>query len=114
MSKEKGVGKEDFPKVWAMIEALPKVEVDSVDSEEAKKTILGSDYYAKNSTTIAQGDPLGLSSGTKVSVESFDSTPGSYPQNGKLVGTSINEFVLELDNGVRLHYPRIGYLVRTP
>lgn len=39
--------------------------------------------------------------------------PGSHPQFGKLVGTGIDESVIELkENGVRLHFPRIGYLVR--
>lgn len=40
------------------------------------------------------------------------STPGSHPQNGKLVGTSIDEVVIEVNDGIRLHFPRIGYIVR--
>lgn len=39
-------------------------------------------------------------------------TPGTFPQAGKLIGSNQQEFVLELDTGVRLHYPRIGYIVR--
>ena len=41
------------------------------------------------------------------------SAPGSHPQEGKLIGTSINELVLELDHGIRLHFPREGYIVKT-
>ena len=34
-------------------------------------------------------------------------------QVGKLVGTSPSEVVLEVgSDGVRLHFPRIGYIVR--
>lgn len=43
----------------------------------------------------------------------YDSTtPGSHPQAGKLVATSIDEFVVEVNDGLRLHFPRIGYIVR--
>ena len=38
--------------------------------------------------------------------------PHENPQLGALVGSSVEELVLELENGVRLHYPRLGYLVR--
>lgn len=40
------------------------------------------------------------------------SAPGSHPQYGKLVGTSIDEVVIETDSGVRVHFPKIGYIVR--
>ena len=43
----------------------------------------------------------------------ISSTPGSHPQAGKLVGTTADEVVIEVGNdGVRLHFPRIGYIVR--
>jgi len=41
------------------------------------------------------------------------SVPGAHPQAGKLIATSPDEVVLEVGNdGVRLHFPRIGYIVR--
>lgn len=41
------------------------------------------------------------------------SEPGSHPQKGKLVGTNADELVVEVGkDGVRLHFPRIGYIVR--
>jgi hypothetical protein len=39
-------------------------------------------------------------------------TPGSHPQEGKLLGASQNEIVLGLKNGIRLHFPRLGYIVK--
>jgi hypothetical protein len=45
-------------------------------------------------------------------VENIDTTPGAHPQNGKLVGLDKNEIVVELKNGIRLHFPRVGYLVK--
>lgn len=68
--------------------------------------------YAVSSLSVDSQDPLGLSEGTKVSVESTDSTPGSHPQVGKLVGSSRTETVIQLENGLRLHFPRLGYVVR--
>jgi hypothetical protein len=40
------------------------------------------------------------------------SEPGSHPQAGKLVGTSIDEVVIEVNDGIHLHFPKIGYIVR--
>ena len=37
---------------------------------------------------------------------------GAHPQTGKLVGATQHEVVVEVDHGVRLHFPRIGYIVR--
>lgn len=38
--------------------------------------------------------------------------PGQNPQKGKLNGLSNREIVIELDNGIRLHFPRINYRIR--
>ena len=37
---------------------------------------------------------------------------GNRKQLGKLVGLSRREIVIELENGIRLHFPRIGYVVK--
>ena len=39
-------------------------------------------------------------------------TPGKHPQLGKLVAADENEVVLEIKDGLHLHFPRIGYIVR--
>jgi len=71
--KEKGLGKEDFPRVWGAIEALPDVSKDASDigGEEAKKIVEGGEYWAKEAG-VDGGDPLGLGKGTKVVVESLE------------------------------------------
>ena len=40
------------------------------------------------------------------------SKPGSHPQAGKLIATGPDEVVLELENKIRLHFPKVGYIVR--
>ncbi|TKA67375.1 hypothetical protein B0A55_08753 [Friedmanniomyces simplex] len=110
---EAGNGKDAFPKLWKMIESLPPAEPGVLGSEEMLKTIKGSEYSADGPTSVMKGDALGLAAGTSVTVESTDAKPGAHVQAGKLVGTSPSEVVLEVGNdGVRLHLPRIGYIVR--
>lgn len=38
--------------------------------------------------------------------------PGVHFQAGKLVGASKHEVVLGLESGIRVHFPRNGYIVR--
>ena len=37
--------------------------------------------------------------------------PGGRRQEGKLVGLSRQEIVVELENGLRVHFPRIGFVM---
>ncbi|KJX99270.1 glutathione s-transferase like protein [Zymoseptoria brevis] len=110
--KDKGCGKEDFPKVYRLIESLPDVKPEVLSAEEAHKAIRESEYSASGPTSVMKDEALGLEAGTQVTIESFDSTPGAHPQAGKLVGTSIDEVVIEVTDGIRLHFPKIGYIVR--
>nr|POF27669.1 hypothetical protein CFP56_71478 [Quercus suber] len=80
-----------------------------IDSEKAISTIKSGEYTAKD-IGIHSGDPLDIKAGTAVTVENFDTVPGSFPQSGKLIGSNQHEFVVELDTGIRLHYPHIGYI----
>ena len=57
-------------------------------------------------------DPLGIKAGTDVTVENSDTEAGAHPQKGKLVGVNNKEVVVELKNGIRVHFPRIGYVVK--
>lgn len=99
--------KSGFPR----LKKLPTPEFETISDDQATESILSSDY-AVNSLSVDEQDPLGISEGTKVSIESTDSTPGSHPQVGKLVGTNRKEIVIQLENGLRLHFPRLGYVVR--
>lgn len=89
--------------------------------------------YAAPEIGVDAEDPVGLKKGENVSVETNDeyvaqtlhkmqwavtsltgpSADGAkHPQKGKLIGLSRNETVLQLDNGVRVHFPRVGYVIR--
>lgn len=41
-----------------------------------------------------------------------DATPGCYPQKGGLVGLNTGKTVLQLVNGLRLHFTRDGYVIQ--
>lgn len=113
VAQDAGCGKDAFPKLWKLIDSLPAAKPEVLSSDDALKQIRESDYSAEGPTSVIKDDPYGLEAGTKVTIESFDSTPGSHPQAGKLVGTTADEVVIEVGkDGVRLHFPRIGYIVR--
>jgi len=115
--REPGFSAKDFPKVHAWINGLPShnIEKDSADlinADDAKEKILGSAYSAKD-VGIDSADPTGLTASAKVSVGTTDDVkPGGRPQEGKLVGLSKREIVIELENGLRLHFPRLGYVLK--
>lgn len=90
---------------------MPTVQPDEISGPQAAERILGSKYL-EETEHVSPNDVLGISAGTRVSIESTDSTPGSHPQHGKLVGAGRDETVLELENGIRLHFPRNGYVVK--
>lgn len=56
-------------------------------------------------------DPLPYKAGEEVYVEPTDAEPGQHPQHGKLIGLNTNKVVIELENGLRVHFPRIGYII---
>lgn len=79
--------------------------------EEAKQQLLTSDY-ALPEIGVDSEDKLGLKAGEWISIEPTDAKPGTYPQCGKLVGMNKLKTVLELKNGLRLHFPKVGYFVQ--
>ncbi|OCK75600.1 hypothetical protein K432DRAFT_429307 [Lepidopterella palustris CBS 459.81] len=111
IEKVPGFGKDEFPKIYHWVEQLPKSTPTEISQEDAVKNILSSSY-AVGLPKWDDNDHLGIEEGAVVTVESSDATPGAHPQAGKLVGVSMKEVVLELDNSVRLHFPRQGYIVR--
>lgn len=68
--------------------------------------------YTASDIGVDEQDPLGIRVGADVSVENSDTEPGAHPQHGKLVGVNGRETVLELKDGIRLHFPRVGYVVK--
>lgn len=101
---------------WYRISSLPlqaeaEKSIEQLSGEQASKQILAS-HYAAPEIGVDPSDPLGLKADEKVAVEANDAEPGTHPQYGKLVGLSKRETVLELDNGLRVHFPRVGYVVK--
>ncbi|KAK5138778.1 hypothetical protein LTR32_007743 [Rachicladosporium monterosium] len=116
VAKEPGFGKEAFPKVHAWCDAFPAhddaiQEGQFLSTEEATKQIQGSEYACPE-VGIDGTDPLQFKGGEQVSVEMTDATPGHHPQEGKLVGLNASRIVLQLETGLRVHFPRIGYAVK--
>jgi len=72
VSNEVGCSKQDFPKVWKMIESLPAAKPEVLSAEQAQKTIKESSYSAQGPVEVQKDDPLGIAKGTQVSVESFE------------------------------------------
>jgi len=115
VEKEPGFGKEAYPKVHAWCDALTthdeKVQGGHfLPAEEATKQVLASEYVCSG-IGIDGTDPLGLKDGEDVAIDVADAKPGLCPQHGKLVGLSKSRIVVELENGLRLHFPRVGYVV---
>ena len=90
---------------------FPNPDFETIPGEKACDLIMGSSYTA-GTLKVDPNDALGFAAGTPVSVEATDATPGSDPQTGLLVGLSTTETVIELENSLRLHFPRWGFFVR--
>ena len=82
-----------------------------ISGDEAAKLILDSTYAMPDIGFDTQ-DTLGLQKNDAVAVEAADAKPGTYPQYGKLVGLNKVRFVIELENGLRMHFPKVGYFVK--
>jgi hypothetical protein len=82
-----------------------------LSAENATKQLLASDYALTN-MGVDEWDRLGMRAGDRVSSEPIDATPATYPQHGKLVGLNKMKTVIQLDNGLRLHFPKVGYNVK--
>lgn len=71
-ANDPGTGKDDFPKVWRLIESLPQVSPPVLSAEDTHKAIRGSEYTSKGPTTVQKDDAYGIAAGTQVSIESFE------------------------------------------
>jgi hypothetical protein len=90
---------------------FPDPDFETISGEKACDLVLGSSHTA-GTLKVDLNDALSLPAGTPVSIESTDAAPGADPQTGLLVGLSNTETVIELENGLRLHFPRRGFFVR--
>lgn len=112
-----GFGPENYPRTYKwlsnFVSHVPENEVEKVGGEDAAKKILGAPYAAKEIGVDETHDPTGFRKGDQVQIATTDdTTPGNMPQLGKLVGLNRHEMVIQLENGLRLHFPRIGYSLK--
>lgn len=112
---EPGFGKADLPKVHRWLAGIPastpENEAEKISADVATESILSSQYAAKE-IGIDEKDPTGLKAGQRVYVQtSDDNAPENAQQHGKLIGLGPKRIVIELENGLRMHFPRVGYAV---
>jgi len=105
------LGKEEFPKVWRLLESLPLPAPKVISFEEAKEKIFQSGYFS-TLESVWEKEPTGIKAGAEVTVDTLGSEPYRHPVKGKLVGTSKREIVIEVPEGLRLHFPREGQILR--
>ncbi|KZM20194.1 uncharacterized protein EKO05_0001098 [Ascochyta rabiei] len=111
LGQEPGFSAQDFPRIYKWVSSWPTPEYKDLSQEDVWEVVQNAEYTAKD-IGVNEKDPIGFKAGTHVTVESGDTEPGAHPQKGKLVGLNDKETVVELKNGIRLHFPRIGYVVK--
>jgi len=111
LGTEPGFSKDDMPVLYAWVERFieaTKFAPKDITAEEATKEILSAPPSKLGND--AEADPTGLKVGEKVAVTQTDADK-THPVEGKLVHLGINEVVVEVDSGVRVHLPRVGQKV---
>jgi glutathione S-transferase len=72
IGNEPGFGKNDFPKVYKLIENLPSFDPPILSDEETHKIIREASYTSRGAKGVDGKDPTGFKVGTPVSIESFE------------------------------------------
>lgn len=111
-----GFGPEKYPRTYKWLSKFPahtpENEKPKISGEDASKKILTLPYAAKD-IGVDESDATGFKKGDKVQIATTDdTTPGNMPQYGTLVGLDRHQQVVELDNGLRIHFSRIGYSLK--
>jgi hypothetical protein len=102
-----------FPRVQAWLERLPKPQPETIDGSEAIEMI-------KSASTVASDlgfdpdDSMQLQKGDIVAIYMSDDLDrsGRAPQLGELQGLNHSEVVVQVQDGIRLHFPRRGTVIR--
>ena len=111
LRQEPGFTESEFPKIHKWVAGWPKAEYEDLGEQDVRDTLNNASYSAQE-IGVNDKDPLGIKAGTDVTVENSDTKPGAHPQKGKLIGLNDLETVVELKNSLRLHFPRVGYIVK--
>lgn len=108
-----------FPQVYAWITRFNDAvkaakatapEVTKLKGSEAAEQILSSGF-AEPEGEVNSADTQSLRKGDHVEVFPID-TGFAHHEKGVLIGLTGDEIVVSLENGLRLHTPRIGFRVR--
>lgn len=105
------VGRSRFPKVWHLIDSLPLPDLQRITFEEAKEQIFAS-RFTSSIEGLLRDEPTGIEVGTLVTADNLGSEPHKHPVLGRLYATDGYEFVLDVDSGLRVHFPREGVILR--
>lgn len=111
-----GFGRQDYPQLYDWIDRYFQALVATptqVTGQEAAKTIISSTLKKHAEVHVDTNDPLGYRQGEMVEIHPTDAEP-THPQSGKLIGLDKYEVVIELENGIALHLPRIGQRIQRP
>lgn len=111
LAQEPGFSEKEFPRTYKWVASWPTPQYEDLSQEQVWESVKGAQYTARD-IGVDERDPLRIKEGTEVTVENADTEPGKHPQRGKLVGVDQREVVVELKNEVRLHFPRVGYVVK--
>jgi hypothetical protein len=108
-----GFDKKSFPKTQAWIQRLPVPQPKTIAGSEAIATITSAEYIGGD-FGFDESDPLQLRKGDTVAIEMSDDLgrSGRLPQLGALEGLNGTEVVIGLENGIRVHFPRTGIVIR--
>jgi glutathione S-transferase len=111
LAQEPGFSNQDFPKIHEWLTSWPSPKYEDISEQHVREVLLNAGYSAEE-IGVDGSDYLGIKHGARVSVENADTTAGVHPQMGRLVGVDKREVVVELENGFRMHFPRVGYVVK--
>jgi hypothetical protein len=102
-----------FPKTQSWITRIPTPQPRTVSSNKAYELIMASGKVVTE-TGFDVNDALKLKKGELVAVDMADDLGRSRrsPQVGRIDGLDPMEIVLKLENGVKVHFPRIGIVVK--
>jgi glutathione S-transferase len=113
LEKEPGLRKTDMPKLYVWLEDFiqeTKFEPKDISADEATKEILGAEKTELKQSGREGEDPTGLKVCDRVAVNQMDAEM-THPVVGKLALLSLDEIVVEVESGVRVHFPCVGQRV---
>ncbi|KAG9961313.1 hypothetical protein KCU61_g5651, partial [Aureobasidium melanogenum] len=113
VSNEPGFGRNNYPKIYKCLDQVVIPEVEEMSGEAATDVILHAQFLPRENQDQNDQGMMDIPLGATVSIESTDTTPGAHPQVGRLVAAEVDEVAIELENKIKLHFPRRGYIVRS-